>query len=145
MESALNVIAGIAAGKPAQAGIGVIASTRDSLSGDFANVRSFQGSRALRVIKANEPLAKNQVYVKPDDYDFVFGSIRDRCPHAKVRGWPEGRSSTCGQNVLHFDGCCTRISGGKLKAMPYDEREPDAWTSSTCMTFWRAATISAMP
>jgi hypothetical protein len=38
------------------------------------------------VIKVNEPLAKNQVYVEKSDYDFVYGFIRARCPHAKLRG-----------------------------------------------------------
>ena len=64
----------------------IIKVIHDSTSSDFANVRSVKGSRALRVIKVNEPLAKNQVYVEPADYDFVFGFIRDHCPNAHVRG-----------------------------------------------------------
>ena len=79
--SALNVLAGLATGSPTLAGVG-LTSARDSITSDFSAVRSIKGSRALRVIKVNEPLTKNQVYVEPDDYDFVLGFIRDRCPNA---------------------------------------------------------------
>lgn len=81
----LTELAGRMAGNPTTMGVGRL-SARDSLSSDFSVVRSVKGSRLLRVIKVNEPFAKNQVYVEPDDYDFVLGYIRERCPNAKVRG-----------------------------------------------------------
>ena len=84
--SALNVIAGAASGNLSQTGMGILTATHDTTSSNFASVRSVKGSRALRVIKVNEPLAKNQVYVEPGDYDFVFGYIRERCPNATVKG-----------------------------------------------------------
>ncbi|MBQ6454890.1 MAG: hypothetical protein IJJ32_02210 [Eggerthellaceae bacterium] len=83
---ALNMLAGLASGNAAQTGMGIITSTRDSITSTFDAVRSVKGSRALRVIKVNEPLAKNQVYVDAEDYDFVFGFIRDHCQNASVRG-----------------------------------------------------------
>ena len=83
---ALNVLAGLASGKPAQVGLGIDTATRNTMTSTFDSVRSVKGSRALRVIKVNEPFAKNQVYVSPEDYDFVFGYIRDHCPNARVRG-----------------------------------------------------------
>ena len=83
---ALNVLAGLASGKPAQIGLGIDTATRNTMTSTFDSVRSVKGSRALRVIKVNEPFAKNQVYVSPEDYDFVFGYIRDHCPNATVRG-----------------------------------------------------------
>jgi len=43
-------------------------------------------SRALLIIKISEPLAKNQVYVEPGDYDFVFNCIVSRRPNAAVKG-----------------------------------------------------------
>lgn len=84
--SALNVLAGLATGSPGQVGVGIITATRDSIASSFENVRSIKGSRALQVIKVNEPLAKNQVYVEPQDYDFVFDFIRSHCPNAQVKG-----------------------------------------------------------
>lgn len=84
--SALNVLAGLATGSPSQVGMGIITATRDSIASSFENVRSIKGSRALQVIKVNEPLAKNQVYVEPQDYDFVFDFIRSHCPNAQIKG-----------------------------------------------------------
>ena len=84
---ALNVLAGLATGKPGQVGMGMLTASRESSSSSFEVVRSIKGSRRLNVIKVNEPLMKNQVYVEPEDYDFVFGYIRDHCPNAKkVKG-----------------------------------------------------------
>lgn len=84
---ALNVLAGLATGKPGQVGLGMLTASRDSSSSDFSVVRSIRGSRMLRVIKVNEPLMKNQVYVDPEDYDFVFNYIVAHCPNAKeVKG-----------------------------------------------------------
>lgn len=83
----LNVLAGLAGGKPAQVGLGMSTAARSSMTSTFSAVRSIKGSRRLQVIKVNEPFAKNQVYVRPEDYDFVFGFIRDHCPNAtKVEG-----------------------------------------------------------
>ena len=82
----LNVLAGLAGGNLSQMGMGMLVATHDTTASTFSSVRSVKGSRALRVIKVNEPLAKNQVYVEPEDYDFVFGYIRDHCPNAKTKG-----------------------------------------------------------
>ena len=82
----LNVLAGLAGGNLSQMGMGILVSKHDTTSSTFSSVRSVKGSRALRVIKVNEPLSKNQVYVEPTDYDFVLGFIRDHCPNAKVKG-----------------------------------------------------------
>ena len=84
---ALNVLAGLATGKPGQVGVGILSASRDASTSTFESMKSIKGSRLLRVIKVNEPLTKNQVYVEPEDYDFVFSYIRDRCPNAeKVKG-----------------------------------------------------------
>ena len=82
----LNVLAGLVAGNLSQMGMGILTATHDTTVSTFSSVRSVKGSRALHVIKVNEPLAKNQVYVEPGDYDFVFGYIRDHCPNAQVKG-----------------------------------------------------------
>lgn len=82
----LNVLMGLAAGNPTQVGIGLTVASNDSMTSDFANVRSIQGHPRRGVIKVNEPLAKNQVYVEKADYEFVYGFIRERCPNAKIKG-----------------------------------------------------------
>jgi len=83
---ALNVLMGLAAGNATQVGIGLTSAAGNAMTSTFANVRSIRGYPRRSVIKVNEPFAKNQVYVEKDDYDFVFGFIRDRCPRAKVKG-----------------------------------------------------------
>lgn len=82
----LNVLAGLVAGNLSQMGMGVLTATHDTTTSTFSSVRSVRGSRRLRVIKVNEPLAKNQVYVESEDYGFVFGFIHDHCPNADVKG-----------------------------------------------------------
>lgn len=84
--SALNVLAGLASGNPSQVGAGILTAARDSSHSSFEAVRSIEGSRRLQVIKVNEPLMKNQVYVEPADYDFVLGFIAAHCPNATVKG-----------------------------------------------------------
>lgn len=84
---ALNVLAGLATGNPSQTGMGILAASRNSSTSNFALVTSIKGSRRLQTIKVNEPLMKNQVYVEPEDYDFVFNHIVSHCPNAtKVAG-----------------------------------------------------------
>lgn len=83
---ALNVALGLATGNVSQVGIGLISGDVPSMESSFPNVRSIQGYPRRGVIKVNEPLAKNQVYVEKSDYAFVYGYIRERCPRAKIRG-----------------------------------------------------------
>lgn len=79
----INVLAGIATGNLTQAGIGLTSAQSEMVS-SFPAVRSIDGNRGRCVIKVNEPLAKNQVYVEPADYDFVMNYIVGHCPNAKV-------------------------------------------------------------
>lgn len=79
----INVLAGIATGNMTQAGIG-LTSAQSELRSDFKAVRSIEGNRHRCVIKVNEPMAKNQVYVEPADYDFVMGYISGHCPNART-------------------------------------------------------------
>lgn len=82
---ALNVLLGLASRNVSQVGIGMLAAGGNVMVSDFANVRSIQGYPRRGVIKVNEPLAKNQVYVEKEDYDWVYAYIRDHCPRAKER------------------------------------------------------------
>lgn len=82
---ALNVLLGLATRNVSQVGIGMLAAGGNVMVSDFANVRSIQGYPRRGVIKVNEPLAKNQVYVEKEDYDWVYAFIRDHCPRAKER------------------------------------------------------------
>ena len=82
--NALNVLVGAATGNVTTMGIGLMG-TRDSMRSDFATVRSIKPLRRCHTIKVNEPFAKNQVYVEPQDWDFVYGFIVEHCPNARVK------------------------------------------------------------
>ena len=81
----LTAMVGIASGRPGTVGTGILASSRNTSTSDFINVRKVIGNRWMRVIKVNKLLDHNQVYVEPADYDFVFNYISQRCVNAKVR------------------------------------------------------------
>ncbi len=75
--------AGVLGGKAAQAGQGALIAAHTSLSSDFSKVRSIKAFPRRSFIKVNEPLSKNEVYVCPEDFDFVLNYIKSRCPGAK--------------------------------------------------------------
>ena len=81
--SAFTVLAGLASGKLSTAGSGILAATKNSSTSVFENVRKVKARRRLHLIKVNQMLNKNQVYVPNEDFDFVYDFIKSRCPHAK--------------------------------------------------------------
>lgn len=81
--SAFTVLAGLASVKPSTVGAGILAATKNSSTSVFENVRKVKARRRLHVIKVNQLLNKNQVYVPNEDFDFVYDFIKSRCPHAK--------------------------------------------------------------
>ena len=62
------------------------AAWNDSASGsisDFDKVRRVKANRRQHLIKVNQTLERNQVYVTEEDFDFVLDFIRKHCPNAK--------------------------------------------------------------
>lgn len=60
-----------------------IAATNTEAASKFASVRKVKGIRKQCCIKVSQPLLYNQVYVAPQDYDFVYQFISGHCPKAK--------------------------------------------------------------
>ena len=84
----LTVAAGIASGKLSTIGAGLNSATRDSLSTDFDKVKKVKLSKFRNTIYVNAPLSHNQVYVRPEDLDFVLNYISERVPEdvrAKIK------------------------------------------------------------
>lgn len=79
----LTAAVGILSGKPAMVGLGVASAARNDMSSQFSNVRSVKPCRSRNLIKVNELFTKNQVYVRDEDFDFVYNYIRDHCPRVK--------------------------------------------------------------
>ena len=79
----LTVLVGILAKRPSTVGAGMLSTARTTSTSVFANVRRIKPRRYIELIKVNQRLDRNQVYVPKEDYDFVLNYIRTHCPKAK--------------------------------------------------------------
>ena len=79
----LAALMGIFAKRPAAAGAGALAASRDTSVSVFDKVRRVKPRRGQNLIKVNQSLERNQVYVPDEDFDFVLDFIRKHCPNAK--------------------------------------------------------------
>lgn len=79
----LAILAGAMAGNVTTIGIGINAATNSQIYSGFEAVRTVKPFRKRNLIKVNELLFKNQVYVKDEDFDFVLNYILSRCPKVK--------------------------------------------------------------
>ena len=79
----LAALVGIFAKRPSTAGAGALAASRSTSISDFAKVRRVKSNRRRHLIKVNQTLERNQVYVSDEDFDFVLDFIRKHCPNAK--------------------------------------------------------------
>lgn len=79
----LAALVGIFAKRPAAAGAGALAASRDTSVSVFDKVRRVKPRRGQNLIKVNQRLERNQVYVPDEDFDFVLDFIRKHCPNAK--------------------------------------------------------------
>ena len=74
---------GLATGKPAVAGAGLLAAGKDVSTSEFKKVRRVTARRRLHLIKVNQLLERNQVYASAEEFDFVFHYIKSHCVNAK--------------------------------------------------------------
>ena len=79
----LTAIVGILSKKPSTVGTGMIVASRSTSTSLFDRVRHVRPRRALHLIKVNQLLERNQVYVPTEDFDFVLDFIRQHCPKAR--------------------------------------------------------------
>ena len=81
----LTMLVGSLAGRPGVVGTGLLAKSRTSLSSTLADVKRLIPCRWMNLIKVNQLLSKNRVYVKDEDFDFVYNFLCEHCPKAKKR------------------------------------------------------------
>ena len=82
---ALTILAGLASGRPGVIGTGILSQSRSSMTSTLANVKRLIPSRRMNLIKVNQLLAKNRVYVNDEDFDFVYDFLCQHCENAKKR------------------------------------------------------------
>lgn len=80
---ALTILAGLASGRPGIAGTGVLSMSRTSMTSVLANVERLVPRRRMNLIKVNQLLSKNRVYVRDEDFDFVYNFLCQHCVKAK--------------------------------------------------------------
>lgn len=79
----ITTLVGLAAKNPTTIGAGMLSASKSKSTSEFANVRRVKAYRRRNLIKVNQLLNKNQIYVSDEDFDFVFEFIRSRCTNAK--------------------------------------------------------------
>ena len=79
----LAALVGIFAKRPVAAGAGALAASRNTSVSVFDKVRRVKPRRGQNLIKVNQSLERNQVYVPDEDFDFVLDFIRKHCPNSK--------------------------------------------------------------
>ena len=82
---ALTALLGAAAGKPGVMGTGVLSASRTSSTSVLANVSRLIPRRRLHLIKVNQLLNKNRVFVPDEDFEFVYDFLCQHCPKAKKK------------------------------------------------------------
>ncbi len=79
----LTSLVGALAGRPGVVGAGLLSSSRTSSTSELANVRRIIPRRSLHLIKVNQLLNKNRVFVCDEDFDFVYNFLCEHCPQAR--------------------------------------------------------------
>jgi hypothetical protein len=79
----ITALVGLAAKRPTTVGAGLLSTGKSSTTSVYEQVRRVVPRRALHLIKVNQLLNKNQIYVPDEDFDFVYEFIKSHCKNAK--------------------------------------------------------------
>lgn len=80
---ALTSLMGVLARKPGVVGTGLLAASRSTSTSRLADVKRVIPRRRLNLIKVNQLLNKNRIFVPNEDFDFVYDFLLHHCPQAK--------------------------------------------------------------
>ncbi len=79
----LTSLLGALSGRPGMVGTGLLVSSRTSSTSILANVKRIIPRRRFNLIKVNQLLNKNRIFVCDEDFDFVYNFLCEHCPQAK--------------------------------------------------------------
>ena len=80
---ALTVLLGSVSGRPGMSGTGLLASERTSSTSTLVKVKRLVPKRRYNLIKVNQLLNKNRIFVREEDFDFVYGFLCQHCINAQ--------------------------------------------------------------
>lgn len=79
----LAMMAGSASGRVGTIGSGMLAKSRTSMTTELKDVRQLKRRRWMNTIEVNQLLSKNRVYMKKEDFDFVYNFLCEHCTNRK--------------------------------------------------------------
>lgn len=79
----LAMMAGAASGRVGTIGSGMLAKSRTSMTTELKYVRQLKPRRWMNTIEVNQLLSKNRVYMKKEDFDFVYNFLCEHCTNRK--------------------------------------------------------------
>lgn len=82
---ALTAMVGAAAGQPGVVGTGILSASRSTSTSVLAEVARIIPCRRLHLIKVNQLLNKNRIFVPDEDFDFVYDFLCQHCTKAQKR------------------------------------------------------------
>ena len=82
---ALTAMVGAAAGQPGVVGTGILSASRSTSTSVLAEVARIIPCRRLHLIKVNQLLNKNRIFVPDEDFDFVYDFLCKHCTKAQKR------------------------------------------------------------
>ena len=79
----LAILAGLATGRMGTIGTGMLAKSRTSMTTTLSDVKRLMPCPRMNMIKVNETLSKNRVYVCKEDFFLVYNFLCEHCMNAK--------------------------------------------------------------
>ena len=79
----LAILAGLATGRIGTIGTGMLAKSRTSMTTTLSDVKRLTPCPRMNMIKVNETLSKNRVYVCKEDFFLVYNFLCEHCMNAK--------------------------------------------------------------
>lgn len=74
----LTAMAGAVAKNPGTVGTGILSATKNMQVSEFSKVKRMKVLKVFHTIKLDSPLNHNQIYVEPEDFEFVKDYIEKR-------------------------------------------------------------------